>query len=138
NRGPDRSRSLHQRPRWRRADMPLCHAFQRNAEALGRVFIPLDHPAYARAGSTDMGNVSHYVPSIHPNLAAAPADCVIHNPEFAKWAGSEMGDQAAIHGAKALAMTAIDFFTDANLRTEVKAAFASTRAWARGQALLFN
>ena len=39
-------------------NMPLCQAFQRNAETLGRVFIPLDHPAYARAGSTDMGNVN--------------------------------------------------------------------------------
>jgi metal-dependent amidase/aminoacylase/carboxypeptidase family protein len=106
--------------------MPLCQAFQRNAEALGRVFVPRDHRAYSRSASTDMGNVSHYVPAIHPNLAAAPADCVIHNAEFARWAGAEMGDQAAIDGAKALAMTAIDFFTDANLRAEVEAAFART------------
>jgi amidohydrolase len=106
-------------------NMPLCHVFQRNAETLGRAFIPRDHPAYARAGSTDMGNVSHHVPAIHPNLAAAPADCVIHSPEFARWAGSDMGDQAAIDGAKALAMTAIDFFTDETLRAEVAAAFAA-------------
>jgi hypothetical protein len=39
-----------------------------------------------------------------------------------------MGDQAAIDGAKALAMTAIDFFTDATLRSEVKAAFDATKA----------
>ncbi|HET6222823.1 MAG TPA: M20 family metallopeptidase [Dongiaceae bacterium] len=108
--------------------LPLAHAFQANAESLGRVFITRDHPAYARAGSTDMGNVSHYVPSIHPNLASAPPECVIHNPEFARWAGSEMGDQAAIDGAKALAMTAIDFFTDAALRSEVKTAFDATKA----------
>jgi hypothetical protein len=68
------------------------------------------------------------VPSIHPNLAAAPPECVIHNPEFARWAGSEMGDQAVVDGAKALAMTAIDFFTDATLRSEVKAAFDATKA----------
>jgi metal-dependent amidase/aminoacylase/carboxypeptidase family protein len=105
-------------------NMPLCQAFQRNAETLGRVFVPLDHPVHARTASTDMGNVSHYVPAIHPYLAAAPADCVIHNAEFARWAGSEMGDQAAIDGAKALAMTVIDFFTDVNLRAEVAAAFA--------------
>ena len=37
-----------------------------------------------------------------------------------------MGDQAAIDGAKALAMTAIDFFTDVDLRAKVKAAFAPT------------
>ena len=107
-------------------NLPLSQAFQHNAETLGRVFIPLDHPAYARAGSTDMGNVSHHVPAIHPNLASAPADCVIHNAEFARWAGSELGDQAAIDGAKALAMTAIDFFTDTHLRAEVEAAFGAT------------
>jgi len=106
-------------------NMPLCYAFQRNAEALGRAFIQADHPANARTASTDMGNVSYHVPAIHPYLAAAPADCVIHNAEFARWAGSEMGDQAAIDGAKALAMTAIDFFTDANLREEVAAAFSA-------------
>jgi hypothetical protein len=37
-----------------------------------------------------------------------------------------MGDLAAIDGAKALAVTAIDFFTDANLRGEVEASFAAT------------
>jgi metal-dependent amidase/aminoacylase/carboxypeptidase family protein len=103
---------------------PLCQAFQRNAETLGREFIARDHHAYLRAGSTDMGNVSHHVPSIHPNLASAPADCVIHSAEFARWAGSDRGDQAAIDGAKALAMTAIDFFVDADLRAAVAAAFA--------------
>jgi amidohydrolase len=107
-------------------NMPLCHAFRSNAEALGRVFVAPDHPANARSGSTDMGNVSHHVPAIHPFLAAAPAECVIHSAEFTRWAGSEMGDQAAIDGAKALAMTAIDFFVDATLRAEVAAAFAAT------------
>jgi hypothetical protein len=38
-----------------------------------------------------------------------------------------MGDQAAIDGAKALAMTALDFFTDADLRAEVAASFAATQ-----------
>jgi hypothetical protein len=51
--------------------------------------------------------------------------CIIHNAEFERWAGSEMGDRAAIDGAKALAMTAIDYFTDMNLRAEVSAAFAA-------------
>ncbi len=106
---------------------PLAQAFQTNAEALGRAFISDDHPAAKRAGSTDMGNVSHYVPSVHPMLAAAPPECTIHNQEFARWAGSEMGDQAAIDGAKALAMTAIDFFTDAELRAGVAAAFAASK-----------
>ena len=55
-----------------------------------------------------MGNVSHRVPSIHPMISCAPPHVVIHNPEFAKYAGSETGDAAVLDGAKALAMTAID------------------------------
>ena len=70
-----------------------------------------------------MGNVSHRVPSIHPMLAAAPIHCTIHNPEFAKWAGSELGESAAIDGAKALAMTALDFLSDPDLRERARLIF---------------
>ena len=56
-------------------------------------------------------------------LAAAPANVVIHNPEFAKWAGSETGDQAALDGAKSLALTALDYLLDEALQTSVAKAF---------------
>ncbi len=102
---------------------PLAESFQRNAEALGRDFFPHEKLGSSGAGSTDMGNVSHRVPSIHPMLAAAPANVVIHNPEFEKWAGSEMGDRAALDGAKALAMTALDFLDDPSLQQASKKAF---------------
>ncbi len=102
---------------------PLAESFQRNAEALGRDFFPQEKLGSSGAGSTDMGNVSHRVPSIHPMLAAAPANVVIHNPEFEKWAGSEMGDRAALDGAKALAMTALDFLDDPSLQQASQKAF---------------
>jgi len=104
---------------------PLAESFRANAEKLGREFFPYDKLPASVKGSTDMGNISQRVPSIHPMLAAAPLHCTIHNPEFAKWAGSEMGDAAAIDGAKALAMTAIDFLCDPDLR-------ARSRAWFDG------
>ena len=106
-----------------RFNEPLATAFRANAEALGREFFPIDKLPPSVQGSTDMGNVSHRVPSIHPMLAAAPLHCTIHNPEFAKWAGSEMGEAAALDGAKALAMTALDFFADADLRQRAQAIF---------------
>jgi amidohydrolase len=102
---------------------PLAAAFQSNAEALGREFLPWDRLPPAVQGSTDLGNVSYRIPAIHPMLAAAPQHVTIHNAEFAKWAGSEMGDEAALDGAKALAMTTIDYFTDADLRERVRAVF---------------
>jgi len=107
---------------------PLARRFQENAEALGRAFFPLEKVPAGVQGSTDMGNVSQRVPSIHPMLASAPPDVSIHNAAFAKWAASDLGDKAVLDGAKALAMTALDFLCDADLRTEVSRAFAASRA----------
>ena len=106
-----------------KTNWPLAERFQANAEALGREFFPLEKLGFGASGSTDMGNVSHRVPAIHPMLAAAPQNVVIHNPEFAKWAGSEMGDRAALDGAKSLAHTAADYLTDTALQAEAKRAF---------------
>ena len=50
---------------------PLAEQFQTNAETLGRKFLPLDKLPAGSAGSTDMGNISYRLPSIHPMLAAA-------------------------------------------------------------------
>ncbi len=102
---------------------PLADAFRANAEALGREFFPWDKLPPSVQGSTDMGNVSYRVPSIHPMLQASPLHVTIHNPEFAKYAGAETGDAAALDGAKALAMTALDYFTDADLRERARAIF---------------
>jgi amidohydrolase len=109
---------LELRPSW-----PLAETYQRNAEALGRRFFPLDRLPSSAMGTTDMGNVSHRVPAIHPMIAAAPLHCTIHAPEFAEHAGSALGDAAALDGARALAMTALDFLLDAELRARVRACF---------------
>jgi amidohydrolase len=108
-----------------RYNEPLASAFRTNAERLGREFFPYDKLPPGLQGSTDMGNVSQRVPSIHPMLAAAPPHCTIHNPEFTKWAGSEMGDAAAIDGAKALAMTVLDYLADPDLRERTRALFGA-------------
>lgn len=102
---------------------PLAEQFQSHAEAMGREFIPYEDALGFGAGSTDMGNVSYRVPSIHPMLAVAPPNVVIHNPEFAKWAGSDKGDAAVLDGAKALALTAADFLLSGGLQEEAKRAY---------------
>jgi amidohydrolase len=102
---------------------PLATAFRRNAESLGREFFPIEKLPAGLQGSTDLGNLSYRMPAIHPMLAAAPPHVTIHNPEFAKWAASELGDAAALDGAKALAMTALDFFCDPELRRCAREAF---------------
>jgi amidohydrolase len=111
-----------------RFNAPLAERFQENAEQLGREFFPVDRLPPNFRGSTDMGNVSYRVPSIHPMIASAPIHCTIHNAEFTKWSGSEMGDAAALDGAKALAMTAIDFLCDADLRERTRSWFEAEEA----------
>jgi amidohydrolase len=102
---------------------PLADQFRAHAEGLGRDFVPFDDAVKFGAGSTDMGNVSYRVPSIHPMLAVAPPNVVIHNPEFEKWAGSEKGDLAAVDGAKSLALTAADFLLSPALQGQSKQAY---------------
>lgn len=100
-------------------NQPLAALYAANLEKLGRVFGVCERVT----GSTDMGNVSHLVPSIHPMLQIAPPDVPLHTVEFCKWAGSERGDRGVLDGAKAMAMTAIDYLADADLREAVRASF---------------
>lgn len=84
----------------------LAGLFARNLEALGREVAAFD-PGLG-FGSTDMGNVSQVVPSIHPSIAIAPPEVTIHTPEFVAAAGSEVGHEGLIDAAKAMAMTVVD------------------------------
>jgi amidohydrolase len=111
-----------------RRNTPLEEAFRSNAESLGREFFPLDKLPSSAMGSTDMGNVSHRVPSIHPMLEAAPVHCTIHNAEFAEHAASPRGDRAALDGAKALAMTALDVLLDDDLEERARAIFENAES----------
>lgn len=106
---------------------PLANCFQGMAESLGREFFPFEEAVKHGFGSTDMGNVSYRIPSIHPMLAVSPPDVAIHSPAFEKWAGSEHGDSAVLDGAKALALTAAEFLNSPNLQAEVAQTFDLTK-----------
>lgn len=114
-----------------KTNWPMAGAFERNARSLGREFFPMKDIPPGFAGSTDMGNVSHRVASIHPMLAVAPAGVIIHNPEFARWAASERGDAAVIDGAKAMALTALQLMSDKDLLNTVRADFEATAELSR-------
>ena len=87
-------------------NMTLAGLFRQNLESLGRKVEAFD-PRFG-LGSTDMGNVSQVVPSIHPTIAIAPGDVLIHTPEFAAAAASEAGHNGLLDAAKAMAMTVAD------------------------------
>ena len=105
---------------------PLVESYAANLERLGRKVMRGDDVAVA--GSTDMGNVSKLVPSIHPMIAVSPATVPLHSAEFAQWAGSEDGHRAVIDVAKALAMTAVDVLCEPALLSAIKTAFAADAA----------
>jgi amidohydrolase len=110
---------------------PLLEMYAANAASLGRGVEPAD-PGTAIVGSTDMGNVSYSVPAIHPMIKAAPADCAIHTKDFAVAAASPDGDRAVIDGAKALALTTVDFWLDHEARAAVQKAFHQPRSTGAG------
>ncbi|MEE9285186.1 MAG: M20 family metallopeptidase [Dehalococcoidia bacterium] len=104
-----------------RSNHALAQAYRSNIEALGRQVV---EPGERRSmGSTDMGNVSAIVPAIHPTIAVAPADIPIHTEGFREMAASDLGHQALMDSAKALAMTAVDVLTDAGLRRRMRKEF---------------
>jgi amidohydrolase len=84
----------------------LARLFGRNLESLGRTVEAFD-PRFG-FGSTDMGNVSQLVPSIHPTIAIAAPEVLIHTQEFAAAAASETGHEGLMDAAKAMAMTVVD------------------------------
>lgn len=103
------------RPAYRemRHDADLADAYRRNAEALDRSF-DAGRPEFSHF-STDMGNVSLHIPSIHPVIGIG-GEAANHEPGFAEAAVSEAADQAILDGAVALAWTAIDAATGEGLR----------------------
>ena len=90
--------------------------FRRNSEALGRQFPNLSAWETRPSGSTDMGNVSLVVPSIHPLIGINSLPAVNHQPEFAAHCITADADKALEDGALAMAWTCIDLATDRELR----------------------
>lgn len=81
-----------------------------NLEALGERVEQT--PEDQELGSTDVGNVSQVVPTIHPTIALTDrSEVVCHSAAFAEAAGGPAGDRAILTAAKALAMTAVDLFS---------------------------
>jgi amidohydrolase len=85
-------------------DHALLDLYRENAIALGRT----PHDENEITFSTDMGNVSLDIPSIHPCIAIESGGAVNHQPEFAGACINESADRAVLEGALALAWTAID------------------------------
>ncbi|HMO53983.1 MAG TPA: hypothetical protein PJ994_05720, partial [Tepidiformaceae bacterium] len=76
-------------------------------------------------GSTDMGNVSYVVPTIHP-MFSIPCDPMNanHTAPFTEAAATEGAHERTIRVAKALARTAYDLVADISMLAAAQADFA--------------
>jgi len=105
-----------------RHDPALAALYRRNAEALGRSFPDLGVLLERAAASTDLGNLSQALPSIHPLIGIESLPAVNHQPEFAAHCITRAAERALNDGALALAWTAVDAATDAALSARLRAA----------------
>jgi metal-dependent amidase/aminoacylase/carboxypeptidase family protein len=90
-----------------------------NLKALGIAIDPDD----GRRGSSDMGNLSHYLPAIHPYLSIVTPEVPGHSTEFRDATTSSRGRQTLLNAAKMLAMTTWDYLSSPELRERVRQDF---------------
>jgi amidohydrolase len=89
-------------------DEALLNTFVQASDQLGRDLHPEDRSRTGmNSASTDMGNVSHVVPAIHPYLGIDSAPAVNHQAEFADATTTDAARKAILDGAVALAATAV-------------------------------
>lgn len=99
----------------------LQEAFRLNLIEMGyavNILTPQD-----RGGSTDVGNVSQAIPTIHPEIAIGPADLQSHTQKFAEATLSPAGRRGLLDAAHAMALTAIDIFARPEFRVAMKEEF---------------
>ena len=101
----------------------LSDLFNRNYQRIGGG----DMPDVDAGGATDMGDVSHRVPAIHPWIGMDCPDLTLHTKEFAEVTMQSAGDRAIELGAKAMALTGLDILTDSKLLEQIKAEFEEAR-----------
>ncbi|KAK5050912.1 hypothetical protein LTR84_003471 [Exophiala bonariae] len=104
----------------------LCKQYVEDMSILGEKVLLRDAEAFT--ASTDMGNVSHEVPSFHGGFPIPTEDNISpHHPKFAEAAGGDPAHQAAIRCGKGLAMLAVRALGDTGLAASARKEFQSAR-----------
>jgi amidohydrolase len=110
-----------------RTNPTMAAAYAASLERLGRRPRPRAE-VEGQAASTDMGNVSHRVPSIHPMMSIDSLPAVNHQAGFAAAAAAPAGDRAVVDAAEALAWTAIELATTPGAIAAAREDFAGQAA----------
>ncbi|XP_064462433.1 xaa-Arg dipeptidase-like [Ornithodoros turicata] len=100
----------------------LAKLYKSSAEQLGVQFDDDNPDVVHFVASSDMGNVCHTVPSIHP-IYRIKADGPNHTPEFTEAAGQPSAQEPTLVAAKAMALTALELFRKPQLLPAIKEGF---------------
>jgi len=103
---------------------PMLDAFAGNLDLLGESYIEYVPVSI----STDMGNISHVVPAIHPIIGYGRPDLMLHTRPFAEASCGEPGFNSMILAAKSMAMTCLDLLYNDELLGRVKAEFGKVKS----------
>lgn len=105
-----------------KANTPMADLFAKNLELIG---FPIDaSDSEGGYGSTDCGNVSQTLPTIHPYIKVAPDGVPNHSRAFTAAARSPLARTGMLAAAKALAMTAFDLLAEPAALAAAKEDFA--------------
>ncbi|GIX72574.1 peptidase M20 domain-containing protein 2 [Caerostris darwini] len=106
------------------ANKKMARVFAKHAETKGIEFQDNNTRICESAVSTDMGNVSHVVPSIQPEyFIGAQFPNVNHTPGFTAVAGSSKAQEYSLKIAECMALTVLDLMMDPDLLSKVKIEF---------------
>lgn len=97
----------------------LSNSFKANLDLLDVPYLDFESANYA----WDAGNVSYVCPTIAPYIKIGPENLVGHTEDFKASSNSPEGFDGMIIGAKAMALTALDYLSSEELRKEVAEEF---------------
>lgn len=112
---------------------PLARKFEHFMNAQGLTYPSKKEQLSKLSGSTDMGNLTHEMPGIHPlfnilNLRGEEdLSAGMHTKEFAHAAAQPLGHVATLRAAKSLAMTGVECIRNPEFLESVKRDFEAAR-----------
>lgn len=103
----------------------LSEIYKENLKSLG---INEILPGRKSFGSTDVGNVSRIIPTIHPYIAIAPENSLnLHHINFTNHTVTEEAINNCLFAVKSMVLTAIDLIEDPNLLIDIKEEFKNRK-----------
>ena len=109
---------------------PLANKYEEHLKKFGIKIWPRAIQDVTPVGSTDQGNVSYVVPSIHSLFdIQPPKGSANHTPGFTDAAKTEIAHEATLTASKGIALTGIDFLIDDEFAKQVKDSFNGGLHW---------